>query len=291
MLHLLPTELFVHIVETTAHEYRFSDRRTVINLAMSCRTVYDIVSPILHHTLIVTDRNAEQLESLISNAETRALAERILSHVHCFHNRSRIENPFDPHLLVNIESVETWSSSIFGSLAHAQLKRVYTNESNLLEATCQLAPEAMRAVTHVSGFLPMFIDDSGWDSFFADPSGWMQSLLKKVPVVTHLGLTHDYPWKGDYRGSIALYDYEAVGTAIRTALRDRPSLQCIAIRTCGLPVELRRADLETILRNIGDPRVKIWFDMRPQTTWDEHVALRVLDVQEDRSLWSEARPL
>jgi len=80
-----------------------------------------------------------------------------------------------------------------------------------------------------------------------------------------------------------------VGTAIRTALHVRPGLQCIAIRIRGLHAEMRRENVETAVRDIRDPRVKVWFDMG--ANWDDDPALRIHDITEGRSLWMEARPL
>jgi len=164
MLHRLPTELSVRIIETAAYLCRFSDRQSVVNLAMSCRTVYDIVCPVLHHTLILTDRNAYRLVSLASDEKTRSLAERILSHVRCFHNHSTTDCPFDPRLLVNIESVETCSWPFINSLVHTHLKTVYSVNLNFLEAASHLAPEAIRVVTHITGHLPMFRKSDDWNS-------------------------------------------------------------------------------------------------------------------------------
>ena len=288
-LHLLPAELYVYIIQTAAYLYRFSDRQSVVNLAMSCRAVYDIVCPVLHHTLILTRSNTGRLVSLTSDEETHALAERILPHVRCFHNHSAADFPFDPRLLVNIECIETRSWSFINSLVHTHLKTVCSANLDFLETVSHLVPESIRTVTHMSGLLPMFRDNFGWNSFFIDPASWMRSLLENLPAVTHLGLRQDYSLEFDYHGSVALYDYEAVGTAIRTALRVRPGLQCIAIRTCGLHAEMRRTDLETVVCDIRDPRVKVWFDMREG--WGEDFALRIRDITEGRSLWMEARPL
>ena len=291
MLDQLPTELNVYIFQTAAYMYRFSDRQSVVNLAMSCRTVYDIVCPILHHTLIVTDGNAERLASLASTEETRALAERILRHVRFFVNRCRKGDPFDPRLLVNVERVETVHTKFVISSIPAPLKSAYIFDINFLSTVLRLPPDALRTTAYVNGILPVLRDSSDWDIFFADPAAWMRSLLERIPSVTHLGLAHELPLKRAGGNMVEQYDCAAIGTVIRTALESCPRLQCFAIKTVGIFSETRRTDLEKVLCEIGDPRIKVWFDMRTVEDWGDHQALCYRDIMEGRSLWTEVRSL
>jgi len=294
MLHQLPTELSVHIMQTAAHVYKFSDRQSVVNLATSCRTVYNIVAPILYHTIIVTPNNWSWLQSLATRTETQPLAERIFLHARSIHNFvPDIELPFGHRLLANIESTNACIKDSRFPLA--KLKDVHIPDADFRRSVSdQIAPGVLRAVTHINGFLPMFKNEPSWPSFFADPVGWMQSLLDNLPAVTHLGLVHDYPfglWRGSPADEIVEFDCKAIGMTVGAALRNKPSLQCIVIRSCGIFAEMRRNDLETILRDVNDPRVKVWFDMRPQTDWVEHRALCISDIKEGRTLWTEASSL
>lgn len=291
MLLQLPTELTAYIIRTAVHEYRFSDRQSVVSLASSSRVVYEIVGPILYHTIIVTDSNVDQLESLASNSRTHQLAKRIFSHVRSFHNFSTKGYPIDARLLVNIESIE--SHELMPLFLLTKLKSVHIPILDIgPEVPGQIGPAGVfAAVTHVIGTLPMFSYVDYWDSFFGDPASWMRSLLEYLPAVTHLGLEYDYPWRDEGAGVIARFDCVAVGTAVRTALSDCPNIQCLVIRTCGLLAETRQTDFEVALRDVGDSRVKIWVDMRRMADWHDYRALRILDVKEGRTIWTEARSL
>jgi len=291
MLHQLPMELYVYIMQTAAYEYRFSDRQIVVNLATSCRTVYNIVAPILYHTIIITHNNRSGLQSLATRTETQPLAERIFLHVRSVHNFGPSgELPVDPRLLANIESTNACTTDFRFPLA--KLKNVQIPDVDFRRSVSdQKAPGVLRAVTHINGLLPMFKNEPSWPSFFADPVVWMQSLLDNLPAVTHLGLAYNYPWRGVGAQVIPEFDCKAIGMAVRAALRNKPSLQCLVIRSCGIFAETRRNDLETVLRDVNDPRVKVWFDMRPQENWVEHCALCISDIKEGRSLWTEASSL
>lgn len=287
MLHRLPAELFVHVIRIAAYEYRISDRQSVVNLAMICRTIYDIVCPILHHTLIVTDGNAKRLESLTSSIETFPPTKRILSHVRSFHSLSRRGCQFNLRLLVNVESIESLPAVSLVPLA--KLKRMHITDFDFRRAVFDQIPLGVfQALTHITGLLPMVSRTYCWDLFFADPASWMRSLLDMLPAVIHLGLAHDLPWGDDGDKSIARFDCKAVGIAVRTALREYPRIQCIAIRVGGKFAERRWADLKTVLRDVGDPRVKVWSDLRPLKDWNDYMSLRILDVKEGRTLWAEA---
>lgn len=291
MIHQLPTELSVYIIQTAAHQYRFSDRQSVVNLAMSSRAIYDIVCPILYHTLIVTDRNAGQLGSLASNIETHPLAKRLFLHVHSYYNFSQKGQPVDISLLVNVETVEWYLAALE---PFTKLKSVHLRQLNFKDAVSRFARSGgLRAVTHTAGTLPIIVNDSTWNDFFADPAAWMQSLLDSLPALTHLGLLHEFPWRGynDNSQSYLLFDCGAIGTAVRTALRDYPRLRCIVIRTGKLFAAARRTELEKVLRDLHDPRVKVWFDERPVSNHKDFFMLRALDVEEGRSLWTEAHSL
>jgi len=288
---MLPTELVVYIIKIAAHEYRFSNRQSVVNLAMCNHTIYDIVAPILYHTLLVGQNNVDLLSAFASSAETRALAQRMLSHVRSIHNRSPKQDPFNPRLLVNVEHVTASSSSLLSSWTPPKLRSVHLLNANFSSTLSRLRPDVLRTITHVCGHLPVVAHSINWIEFFADPAGWARSLLERLPAVTHLGLAHDLPSKDYYKNSVALFDCTAVGTAVRAALQAYPRLQCIAIRTCGIFSATRRMDLEMVLRDVHDARFKVWFDMRPVEDWNDHNALSFLDVKEGRNIWTEARPL
>ena len=291
MLDTLPTELVVYIIEIVAHECRFSDRQSVVNLAMCNHTIYDIVAPILYHTLLVGQNNVDLLSAFVSNAETRPNAERMLSHVRSFHNRCPNQTPFNPRLLINVEHVTAWSSSLLRSWTPPKLRSVHLLDTNFLSTLRGLTPDVLRTITHVCGQLPASSPNSSWDTFFMDPAGWTRSLLERLPAVTHLGMMHELPSTRDYARSTPRFDCAAVGTVVRTALQTCPNLQCIAIRTCGIFSATRRMDLEMVLCDVHDSRVKVWFDMRPMENWDDYRAMGFLDVKEGRNIWTEARPL
>jgi len=166
--------------------------------------------------------------------------------------------------------------------------------SNFLDDVNLLAPAgALQAVTHMAGRLPPYHDIYTWGEFFADPAGWMRSLLDNLPAVTHLGLTIDLHQDSEYSEIIAIskFNPEAIGTTLRTALQESPRIQSIAFRICGPWAEKLRPELETVLRTVGDPRAKVWFDLRPQAVWADSLKMNIQDVKDGRSLWSEAQPL
>jgi len=286
---MLPTELALYIVKTAAHEYRFLDRQCVVNLAMCNHTVYNIVAPILYHTLLVSQNNVDLLSVFASSAETRALAQRMLSHVRSIHNRSSNQIPFNPRLLVNFEHVTASSSSFLSSWTPPKLRSVHLLNANFSSTLRGLTPDVLRTITHVCGHLPA--RNSSWTTFFTDPAGWTRSLLERLPAVTHLGLTHYLPRARHYDASVALFDCTVIETVVRAALEASSRIQCIAIRTCGLLSATRRMDLEVVLRDLHDLRIRAWFDMRPMKNWDDYRALGFSDVKEGRNIWTEARPL
>jgi len=293
MLHQLPAELSVYIIQTAAFQYRFSDRQSVVNIAMCNHTVYDIVAPILYHTLVVSHNNVKQLSSLASSRETRALAQRMLSHVRFFLNRSPKQHPLETHLLANVEHIATSSSTSLRYWAAPTLRSVHLLNLSFVPELLRITPSALRTITHVCGHLPMFESSDEWKTFFRDAAGWTRSLLERLPAVTHLGLTRDLPRAFDFhfKDSISRFDCTAIETVVRTALQTHPRLKCIAIRISGAFLETRRMDLEMALRNVYDPRLRVWFDNRPVEDWDAHRAQSFLDIEEGRNIWTEARLL
>jgi len=170
----------------------------------------------------------------------------------------------DIHLLVNLESVDTCSSMWLPSLE--KLKVMHLPDVDFLDDVNLLAPAgALQAVTHIAGRLPPYHDVYTWGEFFADPAGWMRSLLDNLPAVTHLGLTIYLQQDSEYSKIMAISQFnpEAIGTTPHTGLQESPRIQSIAFRICGPWAEKLPPELETVPRMVGDSRVKAWFDLRP----------------------------
>ena len=60
--HRLPLELIYNILVSYVESAVGSDRAAATRVALVSRAVYDLVSPVLYHTLVITCRNIDNVD-------------------------------------------------------------------------------------------------------------------------------------------------------------------------------------------------------------------------------------
>ena len=102
-----------------ATELRFTDRQSVVNLALSSESVYNIVAPILYHTIIITNKTRDLIAAFTRDESTREAAKRVCSHVHMLLDDDSEETSINPDLLLNVVSVSA-GVKLASAIAEAQ---------------------------------------------------------------------------------------------------------------------------------------------------------------------------
>lgn len=297
MVDRLPPELLFDIIQLAARSWRFSDRQTVVHLARTSTTLYELVSPILYRTIILTDRNAPAFINFAKDEGNAVLAKRVCGHARALHDfRSASIGQLPSRLFSSLECIHSMGYVIQG-IADANspcpLRHISLRSADFeLISSRWLPPHARDLVTHMIGYLPIFALHSPWEKIMANPGGWIGSnIVRPFAGLTHLALiligvqTPDQDWQ-DFED----FDFVALEKALREVL-GYSRIQCLVLRVCGLHAERRWDEIQIIVRAINDSRLKVWHDKRPLSSWEYHHVLEVADVISDKDVWSEAQSI
>jgi len=298
----LPTELGVRIVEQAAYTFRFSDRRSVVNLAASSKSIYAVVAPILYHTMMVVNTaGAARIKAFMFDNKTRSLAVRVCSHVRVLYHSTGVPRSVDPSLLTSLvssyalgditrkamktASSQRWSPDIPCSLRHINVLSV-----DFAREIAELPRYARESITHACGFLPLSSKPlTEWVRLRDTPIAWMHQITDNMPALTHLGLVL-INLNRSFQGNSAVleFDMDVLCSAIGTALECN-RLEQLALRIGGGYLDQRRHDIERLLQQITDPRFRVWHDERPMLSWNDWNVIMYDDVLAGRDIWTEAR--
>jgi len=298
MLDKLPTELALRVLETAATELRFTHRQSVVNLALTSEFVYNIVAPILYHTIIVTNETRDFIAAFTRAESTRGAAKRVCSHVRVLLDDETNETSINPKLLLNAVSVSA-VINLAREIAEAQCQapttspslREITIVSTGLSRSISTIPQRSRElITHVTGFLPVFPYDEDWGMFFSvsdkpahGPERWTRGIIDNLPALTHFGFV---------LASVSSieFDFQALGTALETVV-SFPRLKKVVLKVCGIYIEHCREEIEAALSRIQDSRLGVVWEERPLTRWEEYDVWNREDAVAGRSMWTQAVPV
>jgi len=168
MLDQLPTELVAMIFKLTAEIFRFTDRKTVVHLATTSKMVYDLVSPVLHHTLIITASNVESFRNF--DASEPVLARRICAHIRAIYLIGPASTLYSFEKFAQIEQVEAMPAAIpvvAKSRSPCTLRRIAVSFGYLdTLMDIPLPADAYQLITHATGHCSM---DNGVDAETREP--------------------------------------------------------------------------------------------------------------------------
>jgi len=296
MADKLPAELVINIIQLAAESWRFTDRQSVVNLAITSAASYKLVSPILYHTIILTVINARYFTEFVMDEGNEVLARRVCGHVRALHDfSSELTTKFPAQFftsLARIHSMGNVIQFIAEENSPCPLRYVSVSSENFgLISSEWLPSHAREVVTHLTGYLPIFFSESHWDNFTTNPKGWIGSIVHPLPALTHLALILvGVPGTNDARGGVHAFRLTALDQALRELLASS-RLKGVALHVCGLHVEQRWDEIEALLRSIDDKRLKVWRDDRQLPSWREHRTWAIEDIMNGKDVWSEARPI
>ncbi|KAH7097553.1 hypothetical protein BKA62DRAFT_674971 [Auriculariales sp. MPI-PUGE-AT-0066] len=270
MFHQLPFELVREILLQAARMFVPRRRSDAVNLALVSSAAYTVTSPVLYHTLVITESN----EHSVIHLDT---LDRVLAHVRYMHIVG------DQTSITIVESVlAKWQPSGTAFLdARWDASKKYLVDHNVL-SVCGLRviyktlfgalglvdgpseeclpPSFRHRLTHLVAYLPDADDH---------PSGlvWSKSLLVAAPALTHITLMTLETKELDEQQQIALSQH-LVATLVALSLLS--SLQCICLRVGGnLISDATISALRDFIMQSGDERLKVWFDVRLRTPTPE----------------------
>jgi len=304
MLDRLPAELAIRIIEQAALDFRFSadHRQSLVHLASTSHAIYAIVAPILYHTLIVTRHNCSKIQSLMFDEDSHAAAARFSSYVRVLIHNTGMTFKINPALFNSLESVSTLGEFVRAIYEHvdpsrqsSQLRHLTISSIAFAHDVANLPGHARAHVTHVCGFLPLipqsYSPHSEWERMHGTPAAWACEILDALPELTHLGLVLVNVGKQNAVDSTPKrFKLDALLVVVQAALEYHGGkLKRVGLRIAGQYLELRRGDIEEMIRQIKDPRFIVWWDERPMTIWEEWNDHGNEDVMSGRGMWTEGR--
>jgi len=296
MADRLPVELAIRVIKHAAFDFRFTDRRSVVHLASTSHAIYDIVAPIMYHTMIIPSRNRGRVRSFMFDGRNRAAAVRVCSHVRVLYCPSTEEYGINPTLLTSLEciiAVCTLIHDIFERIdmsQHSLLRQITVFSPDFAKDVTKLPARARSRITRVCGFLCVH-GGIEWNQIQDSPVVWICRILDALPNVTHFGLVlvnlrvsfHAIPLVDSFK-------VEALQNVVQTALRYRDRrLQRVVLRVCSPFIERRRGEIEKTLQEIKDPRFSVWWDDRAMSSWDGWKYYEREDVKDGRDIWTAAK--
>ena len=290
MLDFLPAELVIRVIEQAALDLRFSatHRQSVVHLASTSHTVYSIVAPILYHTLLINGANKARLQSYMFDEHTQAPAARMCSYVRVLYFagprfKFRIRSILG--LFVSLERIYSRGRTIRAlcrQVNTSQLRHITVVSASFSYDLLKLDFSDRAHVTHACGFLPARMQDT--------PVVWAHEILNALPGMTQLGLVLVNVESPERSELVHLFKVDFLRIVIQTALKsDAHSLQKVALHVGGRYIERRRGEIEKMVRQINDARVRVWWDERRMYTWDQWHTYEEEDLMEGRDIWTEAR--
>jgi len=162
--------------------------------------------------------------------------------------------------------------------------------SSEFASTLSWCGEGMRStVFKASGYLTYVWSQNELQRFTSDAAEWV-SVLKSLPLLTHLGLILASPNPNLEDQSVTTLSIDALVLALRTAL-GYSRIEMVSLWITGNYIRHRGVEIESVVQKIQDARCRLWMDNRPATSWDMWHALSNQDVLNGRNLWTESRVL
>jgi len=276
VLGQLPAELSLAILEAAATQFIHSDRSAVVQLAQTARFVYKLMSPVLYHTVVVTEGNSERIKELFVNAEA-------LSHIHTLHmplynwdmsNQSAMS-------LTGVRVLGGFVQQIRSTLkllpppVMGQIARLHVWADNI----STLADHPLPNITHISLWL------SGLEPGFLN---FVPNWLDQAPRLTHLVLE-----LVDHAECQRNVTPTGFAEEIRHLLQSQRGfgIERLVIRLVGH--KLMNTEYRTTLAQVDQTarRIWLWQDEREIRDAAEDMRVATSDVLHGRDYWTEGQPV
>ncbi|KZV91394.1 hypothetical protein EXIGLDRAFT_837129, partial [Exidia glandulosa HHB12029] len=196
MLQDLPTELALDIFREAAKSNVCENRAWVVQLALVSHNVYELVRPVLYHTMVIDLQNQDVVFDLADDALHGEITAR-----NVFHSVRRLSITFDigsmwntpgfrwsrdmfPRLFVFVTEFNA-SFTILAALSRTlqfQPRRVAVIWASLWDIKLHVLPHTLKQVTHIEGYLPTSFESNPYT-----PREWILAILGALPAVTHIG--------------------------------------------------------------------------------------------------------
>ena len=305
MLDLLPAELAIRVIEHAALDFRFSVayRQSVVHLASASRTVYDIVAPILYHTLIVNRACGSRLQSFMFNHDTRTAALRMCSFVRVLVHNIGIPRGIEVTLFTGLECIYALGECIQDMLEsvepsqHNSLHYINVLSIDFADDVSKLPAHSRARITHTCGFLPLFFSSPSylaeWSRMQTTPAAWALEILDSLPELTHLGLVLvnvRLPHEED--NTVEAFNMDSLRAVVQTALGyQNEKLHRVALRVGGRYIKQRQGEIEEMVRQVGSSRFSLWWDERSMKSWHQWNECTNADVAAGRDIWTMAQAM
>jgi len=304
MFDRLPHELALLILEHAVNFLLASDRTSLVHLAQTSKTVYGIVAPQMYRSIYVPNGKASRLLAFADeDSPTRTLADRVFIHARSLHMVDFDTSKAFGKIFQRLEYIESHVEAIDVIATACEKRRIIDGGINTTLRSVHLCCDACATVikisgptrmgiTHLCGYMvdPQF--GSLWDTFLADPSDWMASLMDKLPALTHLGL--NLYCVTVTSKVVEAFDLSAFAKTIHAALATRDGcLRVVAVRVAGRYINRWDEILSTLQgvesSGVGTAgRIRVWRDDRVQDDWDECI---MSNAAANRTIWTESLPV
>ncbi|KAH7106166.1 hypothetical protein BKA62DRAFT_352538 [Auriculariales sp. MPI-PUGE-AT-0066] len=274
MALLIPTELVIEIFRHAAAQFVAEDRPTVVHVAQASKMAYKVVAPVLYRTLWITVRNFPAVQRCAALSSFQRICGRV-RHLIMFYSDHQREIPLD--LFTSVESVTAYREVLERlSPVCSSLRMAHVWTSDLDDARESLPMTLRQNITHLAG------DVSYSDSYISNTSLWLNGITQDFTGLTHLAFEVVHlPHEADF----VMAAFEAL---LRVALID-DKLQRVVLRIAGACCA-REAELEQVVYQISDARLRIWCDKRPIRNWSDDEELTIEDALHQRDIWTKAVP-
>ena len=145
---------------------------------------------------------------------------------------------------------------------------------------------ALRSITRVIGFQPIFDRKQGGQSGEEEAVFWTQSLLEAGPALNHIGIVA--------QDTSITVSYEHVTKTIARVLLASPRVLSLCFRRVSSQAIQRTHDeLRDFVQRVADPRLKIVVDERVRPRWYNFEfrihQIEIGDVMKCRDFWTRCR--
>ncbi|KZV91417.1 hypothetical protein EXIGLDRAFT_769953 [Exidia glandulosa HHB12029] len=278
--HKLPVEIVLFIVAHAAGSALADNVPWITQLSLVSRAIYDVVTPVLYATLIVTDTNGSLVRAVTKNPRLMACVRKVCiaapwnsSPWQWYEVPSLDENGFAG---VN-EVIFLSNRSIPSFLRPSRLDMHNIPGLNIacfrLKGPLHLFPE----LTHVYLACPPMA--------VARIFGLPES-LRQLPKLTHLAMDMSRESESLDPPSDTAFS-ERMGKMLSVILETTDGrLEVLALRVAG-PMLARWDSVVRVVTGMHDRRLRVWRDDRTGNT----TFLRVHDARIGRDVWTEAKQL
>lgn len=295
----LPMEIVHAVVCEAAYSALKDDASWIAELSLVSRAVYNIVTPILYATLVVSDYNGPLVLDVIEDARRMAYVRKL-----CFVSEWSVHPWFDDPLR-NLVLRKDWKPVFAGIeelvISHSsgralapclQPARLCVQDVTLtgVRRKSYLTP-VLSGMTHASFAYPYepIWEEVEWrilgDPMFGGSEvgtsiNAVHDALQRLSALTHLAL--DMSSSGT-----RVFDEDQVLRMLSDIIQNPyRRLEVVALRVAGGMLSHRERIVRIVTR-MQDSRLRVWFDDRV----GDALALRVSDARTGCDVWTEARQI